>query len=67
MDNQNYQLMTKAEFSDKIGICASTRAKWLNSLYYDKIKPLGYQKNSRFLNAKVVKYLFEILVYTDED
>lgn len=66
-EEPKYKLMTKAEFAEKLGISNSCRAKWLNSLYYEELKKLGYRKTQRFLLPKQLEFLFKTLCYVETE
>ena len=57
MTEAERKVVTKSELSEMLGISNRTRAKYMNSLFYEDLKKLGYQKASNILNAKVVNYM----------
>ena len=57
MSNDKPKAITKAELSEILGISDRTRSRYMNVLLYSEIRPLGYQKNSRLLNARVVEFM----------
>jgi hypothetical protein len=53
------KIYTKKTFHELIGVSASTLQRWMNKVYYNELKALGYEKNSRILQTPVLKWLCE--------
>jgi len=63
MKDQKYKMITKAEFSEKLGISTATRANWLNKKYFSELQKLGYRKTQRYLLPIQLKFLYNKLIY----
>lgn len=49
--------LTKKNVRIMLNISASTLNRWLNIRYFEELQQIGYQKNDRILNPKIVNYL----------
>lgn len=58
--------ITKSELSEMLGISARTRAKYMNVLFYEELKKLGYQKNSNILNSRVFQFMLDEFIVSDK-
>lgn len=52
------QSLYKYEVANKLDVSMQTLRKWLNERYYKDLYKLGYRKNDRRLNPRVLSYLF---------
>lgn len=53
--------LTKYKVAELFEVSPSTLADWLNNLYFDELEKIGYRKNSKILNPKILNYLAEKL------
>jgi len=53
--------MYKYEVANMIGVSSVTLARWLNGRYFDVLQKVGYNKYQKYLTAKQIKLLNEIL------
>jgi hypothetical protein len=50
---------TKKTFREHINVSASTLQRWMNKVYYEDLKAIGYDKTSRILQTPVLNWLCE--------
>jgi len=66
MSDINFTTLTKKEFSEKLKISDTTRRKYLNQIYYEDLKELGYFKNQKILFPIQLEFLYSKLCYIPE-
>jgi hypothetical protein len=49
--------MTKAQLALLLGVSGKTVGKYLNVLYYEQMKQLGYYKRQKILMPKQIEFL----------
>jgi transcriptional regulator with XRE-family HTH domain len=47
----------KYQLADRLGVSTRTLSRWLNSMYYEQLKKLGYHKNQKYLLPDQVRFL----------
>ena len=52
--------LTKKEVAQLYGISMVTLSNWLNDRYYEELLEMGYYKNQKILNPKILNFLQEI-------
>lgn len=48
--------LSKKELAQYLGIAPRTMSWWLNEVYFDKLKKIGYKKNMRKLPSQVIQF-----------
>ena len=66
MNNTYFVTLTKKEFSEKLKISDTTRRKYLNQIYYEDLKKIGYIKTQKLLFPIQVEFLYRKLCYITE-
>ncbi len=51
----------KSKLCKMYDFCPSDLAKFLNHEKFNELEPLGYTKNSRYISARIVQKIIEIL------
>jgi hypothetical protein len=61
----NRQPLSKSALAEKCCVHTNTIGRWLNNIYYEDLKKLGYRKNQKILTPKQWNFITDTLVVTD--
>ena len=61
-----YQVLSKKEIANMLGISSGTLRIWLNERYYEELQEIGYSKRQKLLTPKQLNYLMRKIDFTGE-
>lgn len=52
--------ITKSELADMYGFSIDTLKRYLNKVYFEELKAVGYNKNQQILTPKILTTFFDL-------
>lgn len=66
MPESNIIAMLKSEYAKRVGIPCSTLRRYMNTLYFDELAKLDYNRNQNYLTPRQIVFLDQKLVVVSD-